>query len=89
MFILLGLVNYVIVIYNPRQFEAERQSECFHFILNLPWLLCLFVFSKFKVHYFPILLVKALFILFPSTESRYTFDFGPSDIGVRLIDEAS
>ena len=31
MFILLGLVNNVIVIYNPMQFEAERQSRMLSF----------------------------------------------------------
>ena len=88
MFILLGLVNNLIVIYNPKQFEAERQSRVLSFHTE-PALANLIVFSKFKVYYFPILLVKALFILFPSTKSSYTFAFGPSDIGVRLIDEES
>ena len=46
-------------------------------------------FFSFKVYYFPILLLKALFTLFPSTKNNYTFDFGPSELGARLIDEAS
>jgi len=28
-------------------------------------------------------------ILFPSSENNKTFDFGPSELGARLIDEAS
>ena len=87
MFILLGLVNNLIVIYNPMQFEAERQSRVLSFHTE-PALATLFV-RVFKVLIVPILLVKALFILFPSTKSCYTFDFGLSDIGVHLIDEAS
>ena len=87
MFILLGLVNNLIVMYNPMQFEAERQSRVLSFHTE-PALATLFV-CVFKVQSVPILLVKALFILFPSTKSSYTFAFGPSDIGVRLIDEAS
>ena len=27
--------------------------------------------------------------MFPSTENNYTFDFGPFELGARLIDEAS
>ena len=87
MFILLGLVNNLIVIYNPMQFEAERQSRVLLFHTE-PALATLFV-CGFKVQSVPILLVKALFILFPSTKSSHTFAFSPSDIGVRLIDEAS
>ena len=69
------------------QFEAERQSRVLLFHTE-PVLATLFV-CVFKVQSVPILLVKTLFILFPSTKSSYTFAFGPSDIGVRLIDEAS
>ena len=77
------------------QFEAERQSKILSFHCNCldhitcrGYFVCLCFFS-FKVYYFPTLLVKALYILFPSTESNYTFDFGPSELDVRLIDEAS
>lgn len=35
------------------------------------------------------LLEKALFLLFPSTENHYNFDFGPSEPDARLIDETS
>ena len=69
------------------QFEGERQSRVLLFHTE-PALATLFV-CVFKVQSVPILLVKASFILFPSTKSSYTFAFGPSDIGVRLIDEAS
>ena len=69
------------------QFEAERQSRVLLFHTE-PALATLFV-CGFKVQSVPILLVKALFILFPSTKSSHTFAFSPSDIGVRLIDEAS
>ena len=33
------------------------------------------MFFSFKVYYFPILLVQALFVLSLRTESKYTFDF--------------
>ena len=96
MFILLGLVNNAIVRYNPMQFEAERQSKMLSFHCNCRdhitchgYFVCLCGFFLFKVSCFPILLVKAIFVLFPSTESNYTFDFGPSELGVCLIDEAS
>ena len=96
MFILLGQVNNVTVIYNPMQFEAERQSKMLSFHckcrdhITFPGnFVCLCFFFSFKVYYFPILLVKVLFILFPSAESNYTIDFGPSELGVRLIDEAN
>ena len=46
------------------------------------------VFFSFKVYYFPILLVKAKFISFPSNENNYTFNFGPSELGTSLIDDA-
>ena len=47
MFILLGLVNNLIVIYNPMQFEAERQSRVLSFHTE-PVLATLFV-CVFKV----------------------------------------
>ena len=31
---------------------------------------------------------KALFTLYPSAENNYTFYFGPSELGARLIDKA-
>ena len=46
-------------------------------------------FFSFKVYYFPILLLKALFTLYPSAENNYTFHFGPSELGARLINKAS
>ena len=67
MFILLGLVNNVIVINNPMQFEAERQLRMLSFHTE-PALATLFV-CVFKVQSVPILIVKALFIWFPSTKA--------------------
>ena len=46
-------------------------------------------FFSFKVRYFPILLLKALFTLYPSAENNYTFYFGPSALGACLIDKGS
>ena len=46
-------------------------------------------FFSFKVYYFLILLLNFLFTLFPSTENNDTFNFGPFELGARLIDEAS
>ena len=46
-------------------------------------------FFSFKVRYFPILLLKALFTLYPRAENNYTFYFGPSELGTHLIDKAS
>ena len=48
----------------------------------------LLFFFLFKVYYFPILLLKAFFILFPSTENKYTFDSDPSELGACLINKA-
>ena len=46
-------------------------------------------FFSFKVCYFPILLLNALFTLYPSAENNYTFYFGPSALGACLIDKGS